>query len=91
VDRVAHQRRLHEAAPLERAGQRAALEALHPRPEPDVGGGCVLRLDAADLLNGARQGQRPALEEELAGHQRAVQLAASEDALGHARHANGGG
>jgi hypothetical protein len=91
VDRVSHQRRLHEAAPLERAGQRVALEALQPRPEPDVRGGRVLRLEAADLLHGARQRQRLALEQELAGQQRAVQVASGEDALGHARHANGDG
>jgi hypothetical protein len=47
VDRRAHQRRLHDRPALERAGQDGALEALHPRPEPDVHRGRVLRLDPA--------------------------------------------
>ena len=54
VDRAAHQRRLHERPPLERAGHGLALEAVDPRPEADVGRRRVLRLDAAHPLDGAR-------------------------------------
>ena len=36
MDRGSHQRRLHDAAPLERSGEAVALEAFEPRPEADV-------------------------------------------------------
>jgi len=55
VDRVPHQRGLHDGAPLERGGQRVALEALQPRPQADVHRRRVLRLDAGDLLERVRQ------------------------------------
>jgi hypothetical protein len=72
VDGVAHQRRLHQRAPLERARQRVALEALDARPETDVPGRGVLRLQAADLLDSAREPEEPPLEQQLPGEQRSV-------------------
>jgi len=83
VDRVAHQRRLDERAPLERARQRLALEAGDARPETDVPGRGVLRLQPADLLDGPGQGQAPPLKQQLPREQRPVELAPREHALGH--------
>ena len=57
------------------------LEPLQPRPEPDVAGGRVLRLEPADLLDRARERHPRALEQQLAREQRAVELARREDAL----------
>ena len=80
VDRRAHQRPLHDAAALQRARQRVALEALQPRPQPDVHRRRVLRLQAAHALERPRDRERRALEQHLAGEQRAVELALGQDA-----------
>jgi hypothetical protein len=65
VDGVAHQRRLHERAPLERARQGVALEAGDPSPEADVAGRRVLVLQTADLLDRAGEREAPPLEQQL--------------------------
>jgi hypothetical protein len=80
VDGVAHQRRLHERPPLERPRQRVAFKALDARPEADVPGRGVLRLQAADLLDGAWEPEAPPLEQQLPCEQRSVQLASGDDA-----------
>ncbi len=84
VDRRAHERRLHDRAPFERARQVITPEAVEARPEPDVRVRGVLVLDPADALERARDRERRAFEQELAREQRAVQLALREDSLGHA-------
>ena len=55
-----------------------ALEALEPRPEPDVHRGRVLRLDPADPVEGLRDWRPRALEQQLAREQGTVQLALGE-------------
>jgi hypothetical protein len=86
----AHQRSLDDPAPLEPPRQRIALESLDPRPEADVTGGRVLRLEAADPLDRALDRRSRALEQELAREKRPVQLIVRQDALGHFRDATDG-
>ena len=62
-----------------------AAEPGQPRPQPDVARRRVLRLEAADLLDRLGDGQRRALEQQLAGEERAVEVALGEDPLGHRR------
>ena len=64
----------------------ARAEVREPRPEPDVHGRRVLRLDPPDPLE--RRGQRhaPALQEQLAAEHRPVQLPLGEDTLSSAGH-----
>ena len=83
VDRAAHERRLNDRAPLERAVERVALEAVEARPEADVRVRRVLVLDAADPLERAWDREARSLEQQLPREQRAVQLALREDALRH--------
>jgi hypothetical protein len=83
VDRHAHERRLDDRAPLERARQRTALELRHPRPQPDVHRRRVLRLQAADSGDRLRDWGGRGLEQPLAREHRAVELARAEDALDH--------
>jgi hypothetical protein len=83
VDCRAHERRLDDAAPLERPRQGVALEILEARPQADVTGRRVLHLEAADPLERARDRQAPALEQELPGEESAVQLALREHAPAH--------
>ena len=72
-----------DAPVLQGLRQGLAAEAGQPRPQPDVAGRRVLRLEAADLLDRLGDGQRRALQEELAGEQGAVQRALGEDPVGH--------
>ena len=83
MDGLSHQRRLDERPALECARQRLTLEARDSRPESHVRRGRVLRLQAPGTLDRARQRQPAPLEQELPGQERAVQLAAGQDALGH--------
>jgi hypothetical protein len=78
VDRSAEQRSLYGPLLLERARQVGEAEAVEPRPEPDVGGGGVLRLQAADPFQGSDERRARAAQEELPGEQRPVQLARRE-------------
>jgi hypothetical protein len=80
VDRRAHERALDDRALLERAGQRVALEALQTGPQADVHRRRVLRLESGDELQRARDRDARALEQQLAGEQRPVELAAAERA-----------
>ncbi len=74
VDRLALQRSLHHLPPFERPRQAAAREALQSRPEADVHGGRVLRLDAADAFEGGGDLRRAAIQQLLAGQQGTVQV-----------------
>ena len=85
VDRRPHERGLDDAPILQRRGQRVAPEAGQPRPQPHVARWGVLGLEAADLVDRLGDGQRRALQEQLAGEERAVQGALGEDPLGHRR------
>src|SRR5687767_1141857 len=86
MDRRAHERALDDGSPLQGPRQLVAFELLEPRPDPDVHGRRVLRLDPADALERAGERRAGALEKELARQQGAVQLALREDALGdHSR------
>ena len=83
MDGRPHDRPLHDAAPLQRPGERGPFEALEPRPEPDVHRRRVLRLDPADALERLRNRQPCTLEEQLAGKEGAVELSLGENPLGH--------
>jgi hypothetical protein len=78
VDRRAHQRRLHDLPPLQRPREVTQGEPVEPRPEADVRGRRVLRLQAADSLERPRHRQPGALEQELPRQQRAVQAALAQ-------------
>jgi hypothetical protein len=83
VDRAPHERRLDDPSLLQRDRQVIALERRQPGPEADVAGRGVLRLHAADLGDGALDGHRRTLEEQLPGEQRPVQVALREGPFGH--------
>ena len=83
VDRRSHERAPDDAPPLERAGERVALQALDTRPEPDIHRRRVLRLEPAHALEHAWQGRAHSLEQQLPREQRPVQLPLGERALGH--------
>ena len=87
MDRHAHQRGLDDRAALEGARELVALEARQARPQPDVHGRRVLRLQAADPLQ--RPGQRvaAALQQQLTREHGAVELALAENAFGADGHA----
>jgi hypothetical protein len=73
VQRAAHQCHAHRLAGFDQRAQRLRIEALDPRPQPDVRRLRHLRLhpdDALDRLAGAR---RPAPQQPLALEQRAIQ------------------
>jgi hypothetical protein len=82
MDRAPHERRLNDRAALERGGQRSALEPLEPRPQADVHRRRVLGLDPGDPLERPRQRHPAALEQQLAGEQRPVELPLGERAHG---------
>jgi hypothetical protein len=89
MDRRPHQRPLDDGLPAQRAGELVPLEALEPRPEPDVRRGRVLRLDPADPFQRAGQRRLRPLEQELPREQRPVQLPFGErPKLGHRLEAN---
>ena len=85
MDRLAHQRSLDHAPPLQGAREIPPLEPLDGRPQPDVAVRRVLILNPADPFEHPRDRQPHALEEQLPGEQRPVQLSRREDALGHGR------
>ena len=85
VDGAAHQRRLHRLAPFQGPGQGSALEGTQAREQSHVARGRVLGLEPGDALQGPGQRHRGALQEQLAGQHRPVQLAGREHALGHGR------
>ena len=85
VDRHPHQRRLDHRPVLEGVGQRVATEGRETRPQPDIARRGVLGLEAADLLDRLRDGQRCPLEQQLAREQGAVQRRHAEDRFGHRR------
>ena len=62
MDGRAHERPLDDLSLLERAVEMSALEALDSRPETDVHGRCVLRLERAHPLEDAWNRQPNALE-----------------------------
>ena len=68
---------------LEGLRQHRPGEVPHARPEADVAGGRVLRLDAAHPLDDVDDAQRGAVEQMLPGEQRAVQPAGGEERLSH--------
>ena len=79
VERAALQQRFHEAAACERRCQLLPLESLEPRPERQIWARCRLRLEAAEPLDRLHRADGLPLEQQLAGEQRAVELAPSED------------
>ena len=62
VERRSHEGRLHDGASMEGVRQRGALESLDSRPEPDVRGPRLLRLQAGDALERVGHAQRLARE-----------------------------
>jgi hypothetical protein len=85
VDRHPHERRLDDRPSLERARKGVALEAVEPRPQPDVHRRRVLRLQPTDALQGTGQRHAQPLEQQLARQQGAVELAPGERAGGQGR------
>src|SRR4029079_12249572 len=73
VYRRAHQCLLDGATPLERASEVVARESVDRLTEPDVGRRCVLRLKAADALEGPAERDPHPCEEQLACEKGAVQ------------------
>jgi hypothetical protein len=63
VDGHAHERGLDDAPPLQLPSQRFPLETGHARPEPDICGRRVLRLEAPHTLHGARDRKLGALKQ----------------------------
>jgi hypothetical protein len=74
VQRRAERPGLDDRAAPQRAGQVLLLEALHPRPQSDVGRRRVLRLQRDQPLDRTWQRETPALDQHLSEEQRAVQL-----------------
>jgi hypothetical protein len=85
VNRAAQQGRLDDAALLQRPGQRVAREVAQAGPQTDVGRRCVLGLEPTDAFERLRQGERRALQEELASEQRPIELPCGQDTIGCAR------
>src|SRR5262249_14294404 len=85
VDRGPHERPLHHPALLEGTVEVGALEALDPRPEPDVHRRRVLRLKGAHPLEHPRDREPDTVEQELSSEEPSVQAAGRERALGHAQ------
>ena len=81
VERRAHHRRAHDLTTLDGAHEQLAPEPLEARPQRDVRGRRPLRLERADALDRAWDGEPGATEQELAGEERAVQLTPAENAL----------
>jgi hypothetical protein len=82
VQRDPHQGRLDDGAVGEGLVQLRGLEPGHPVPQRDVRRRRVLRLDRDDAVNRLRHGQPLAVQQELPGQRRAVQLTGGE---AHAR------
>ena len=76
VDGRPQERALHDRTSLQGAGQVGAAEAHHARPEAEVHGRRVLRLDAGHALERAGQRGPSPVEQQLARQQGAVELAA---------------
>ena len=56
VERRPHERRLHDLPPLDRTHEVVWSEAVHPRPQPEVGRGRPLRLQPRGPLDRLRNG-----------------------------------
>ena len=84
VQRPALQERLDDLLLLERARQLRVLEAVDARVQRQVRRRRVLRLQPTEQLDDLRNAGRLPLEEALARQERAVQLDACENPLGHA-------
>ena len=85
VERVPHQRRLHDVAGEERALERLALEGRRARPDADIRRGRPLRLHAAEPFDHGGTPSALPLEQQLPRERRAVQLALRQDAFRHRR------
>ena len=81
MERGAHQRRLHDALFHERAIERPGTECLEPGPQPDVGRGRPLGLEARDALHGPDDRKPLAFQQELSCQGRPIELPEREDAL----------
>src|SRR5712692_7584320 len=81
MDRAAHQSALDRISIHERVRKCGASEISQSRPQTDVAGRRVLRLQAADGLERARQRKWGSLEQQLAREQGPIELARGEDAL----------
>ena len=78
VDGRAHQRGSDRPTVLDRRSELAGVEAVQPRPEPDVRRQRRLRLHANEVLDLVEGGRGHAFEQVLAGEQGAVEGARSE-------------
>ena len=78
VQRLAHERRPDDGALVQRGGQVLALEAFEPRGERDVGRARALSLERAEPVDGFRNVETDALEEQLARQRGAIEGAQRE-------------
>ena len=78
-----HRRRPDHAALLEQPGELERIETLQSRPQLVVRVPGLLRLECDEVLDGALDRQVDALEQHLAGEQRAVERASTQDGIGH--------
>ncbi len=85
MDGRPHHGGLYDLAGLERGGQVGAGKAVEPRPEADVAGRRVLRLQTADPLDRRGRPEPAPLQEQLAAEHRPVQRQLGEHPLCHRR------
>ena len=81
--RPQHRRCAYDAALLEQPSELEGIEALQSRPELVVRIPGFLCLERDEVLDGALDGQVDALEQHLAGEQRAIERASAQDGIGH--------
>ena len=78
-----HRCRPDDAALLEHPGELEGIETLQSRPQLVVRVPGLLRLERDEVLDGAHDRHVDALEQHLAGEQRAIERAAAQDGFGH--------
>ncbi len=78
VQRDPHEGRLDHRRVPERGVELAGVERREPGPEREVGRGRLLGLQRHDAPDALGHGQRDALEQQLPGEQRAVEVAGGE-------------
>jgi hypothetical protein len=81
VDRLAHERSLHDRLSFERPIEVVALEAREPRPQADVHRWRILRLEPAHPLEHSGNRRLLSPEKQLSREQRSIQLAPGERSL----------
>ena len=78
-----HRCRPDDAALLEQPGELERIETLQSRPQLVVRVPGLLRLERDEVLDRALDRQVDALEQHLAGEQRAIERASTQDGIGH--------